>query len=65
MTPDDLIRNQVRSKMLKDKFSERDANIVAENAVRKYHQNTKHQVAIKEAITEGKKLYKPRGVRNE
>lgn len=61
MGPEDLIRNEVRSKMITAKYSERDANIMAENAVSKFRRNTRHQVAIKEAIAEGKKLYKPRG----
>jgi len=61
MNAEDLIRNEVRGKMIRDNYSERDSNIMAENAVAKYRRNTRHQIAIKEAITEGKKLYKPRG----
>ena len=61
MTPTDLIRNGVRKTMLSDGYSERDSNLTAEDAVSRYRRNTKHQIAIKEAIAQGKKLYTKRG----
>jgi len=53
-----LIRNHVRSEFLKLGYSERDANEVAANAIRKYRRNTPNKKAIAEALADGKRLYK-------
>jgi len=57
MNAADLIMKEARSQMLKLGYSERDANETAVNAVTKYRHNTRHQVAIKDAVIEGKKIY--------
>jgi len=57
MTAEELILSHSRSEFLKMGYSERDANEVAANALRKYRRNTPHKHAIKDAIADGKRLY--------
>lgn len=58
MNATEMIRNHTRSAFLKLGYSERDANLVASDAVRRHQRNTRHQEAITESIKQGKKLYK-------
>ena len=58
MNAEDMIRSHVRGAFLKSGYSEREANEVAENAIRKYRRNTPHKKAMQEALADGKRLYK-------
>ena len=61
MNAEEIIKNHTIDAFIDLGFSRYDAVRVGANAVRKYKQNTRHQNAISDALTEGKKLYKKVG----